>query len=78
MPLPFEQRFAARRKLLQEYPEDIFAEMAVQAAFHDRPELTAAWEWALQRYKRMQDRIAAALLESRLLMKVEPRVRRRC
>jgi hypothetical protein len=70
--LPFEQRFTPRRKLVEEYPEDIFAEMAAQAAFRDKPELTVEWEWALRHYHSMRDGVAGAFLEARLLVKIQP------
>ncbi|MCW5977553.1 MAG: TIGR03435 family protein [Bryobacteraceae bacterium] len=70
--LPFEQRFASRRELVEEYPEDIFAGMAAQEVVRGQPDLNAEREWALRHYERMQDRTAADFLHARLLGKVDP------
>ena len=60
-----------RRALLEQYPRDLFVEMALQDAMRS-PLLAERWEAALERYRKIADRDAGELLEARLIFRLNP------
>ena len=70
--LPVEERIASARRVLEAYPENIFAEMVVQDILRDDQNLSKSWVSALSRYRSMRDISAAEFLEARLLKTAQP------
>jgi len=70
---PVDERMEPVRKLLEEYPQNLFVEMAAQDLFFDQPGFTVWRGRALSRYRGMQDQTGGAFLQARLQSYLEPK-----
>ncbi len=71
--LTFAERMKPRLELARQYPRNMFVLMAVQDAIRRDPSRAAAWDAALETYRKLDHPVVSRFLEARLRAMVQPK-----